>query len=179
MRLPTILVALFALVLAVPAVEAAGARTIDRRSDEALRVLTTDKPQLAALLDRAAGYIVFPRIYKAGMGLGGEYGEGVLRAGGRSEAYYNIVSGSVGFQLGVQRRSLILAFMDHEALARFRRSEGWRIGVDASVVVADLGAGGAIDQRTAAQPIIALVFDERGLMYNLNLEGSKITRVNR
>jgi lipid-binding SYLF domain-containing protein len=170
-------VLIVALALAAPPVQAASAIKIDERSDEALRVLTMDKPQLMDLLDRSAGYLIFPRILKAGAGVGGEFGEGVLRVDGFSEAYYNIVSGSVGFQLGVQRRSLVIAFMDQEALDRFRRSVGWRIGADASVVVADIGAGGAIDQRTVTQPIIALVFDEKGLMYNLNLEGSKITRL--
>jgi lipid-binding SYLF domain-containing protein len=165
--------------LAAPAVDAASARTIDRRTSEALSVLAEDKPAIRDLLERSAGYLVFPRIFKAGMGLGGEYGEGALRVGGQTVAYYNIVSGSVGFQLGVQRRSVAIVFMDHRALERFRHSEGWRIGVDASVVVAAIGAGGAIDQNTASQPIIAVVFDERGLMYNLNLEGSKISRIRR
>ena len=44
--------------------------------------------------------LVFPNVLKAGVGVGGEYGEGALLVGGKTGAYYNIAAASIGFQLG-------------------------------------------------------------------------------
>lgn len=125
----------------------------------------------------AAGMLVFPSVVKAGIGIGGEYGEGALLVGGKTVAYYNIASASIGFQLGAQARSQIILFMNERVLNEFRRSDGWKAGVDGSVALATLGAGGAIDTKTAQQPIIGFIFSNKGLMYNLTFEGSKITRI--
>ena len=129
------------------------------------------------LSKKAAGMLVFPSVIKAGIGIGGEYGEGALLVGGKTVAYYNIAAASIGFQLGAQARSQIVLFMTEKALNDFRRSEGWQAGVDGSVALATLGAGGAIDTDTMKQPIIGFIFSNKGLMYNLTFEGSKITRI--
>ncbi len=131
------------------------------------------------LSQKAAGMLVFPSVVKAGIGVGGEYGEGSLLIGGNPVGYYNIASASIGFQLGVQARSQIILFMTENALAKFRRSEGWKAGVDGSVALATLGAGGSIDSETAKKPIIGFIFSNKGLMYNLTFEGSKITKLDR
>jgi lipid-binding SYLF domain-containing protein len=129
------------------------------------------------LAAKAVGILVFPFIVKAGIGFGGEYGEGALRIRGRTVGYYNTISASVGFQLGAQARSVIIMFMTGEALAAFQATDGWKIGVDGSVTVIAIGAGGAIDTNTIRTPIIGFIIDAKGLMYNLTLEGSKITRI--
>ena len=85
----------------------------------------------------------------------------------------------MGFQAGVQQKSVVLLFMTPQALERFRRSEGWKAGVDASVAIATLGAGDQLDTETARKPVVAFVFSNKGLMYNLTLEGSRITRLGR
>ena len=130
------------------------------------------------LVAQAAGVLVFPSVVKAGLGLGGEYGEGALRRGGKTAAYYNIVSASIGFQLGVQVRTVIIIFMTEEALGSFRRKHGWKIGVDGSVALVAVGVGGSIDTNQIKSPVIGFILDQKGLMYNLTLEGSKITRIN-
>lgn len=129
------------------------------------------------LAARAAGMLVFPNVLKAGVGIGGEYGEGSLLVGGKPVAYYNIAAASIGFQLGAQARSQIVLFMTPGALAKFRSSKGWKAGVDGSVALATLGAGGAIDSETAKKPIIGFIFSNKGLMYNLTFEGSKISPI--
>ncbi len=116
---------------------------------------------------------------KAGFGFGGEYGEGALLVRGRPAAYYNSVSASFGFQLGAQARSVIIMFMTPEALDAFTYKNGWKIGVDGSVAVIAVGAGAAVDTNTIANPVVAFIFDQKGLMYNLTLEGSKISRIYR
>ncbi|MFO1375389.1 MAG: YSC84-related protein [Steroidobacteraceae bacterium] len=129
------------------------------------------------LAARAAGMLVFPKVYKGGVGLGGEYGEGALLVGGRTTGYYSIAAGSIGLQLGLQKKSQVILFMHQPALQRFQRSKGWKAGVDGSVALATLGAGEQIDTETARKPIIGFIFSNKGLMYNLTFEGAKITRI--
>ncbi len=131
------------------------------------------------LASRAAGILVFPTVVKAGFGIGGEYGEGVLLVGNQPTAYYNTISASIGFQLGAQARSVVIMFMTPQALSNFRRKNGWKVGVDGSVAIVTLGVGGAIDTNTINKPVIGFILDNKGLMYNLTLEGSKISRIDR
>ena len=125
----------------------------------------------------AKGVLVFPKVYKAGIGIGGEYGEGALRIGGKTVDYYNTVAASIGFQLGAQAKTIILVFMERDALKKFRASEGWEVGVDGSVAIIDIGAGGTIDSTSIKDPIVGFVLSQKGLMFNLTLEGSKFTKL--
>lgn len=156
---------------------AASKAKIERRVDTALAEFREDIGGADAVLAKAVGVLVFPSVKKAGIGVGGEYGEGALRVGGRTVGYYNTAAASIGFQLGAQARRQILVFLDQGALDKFRASDGWEVGVDASVAVVTLGAGGAIDTTELDKPIVAFIFDNKGLMYNLSLEGSKISRI--
>ena len=122
--------------------------------------------------------LVFPNVIKAGIGIGGEYGEGALLMKGKPVAYYNIAAASIGLQLGAQARTQIILFMSEGSLAKFRNSQGWTAGVDGSVALATLGAGGSIDTETAKKPVIGFIFSNKGLMYNLTFEGSKISKIN-
>jgi lipid-binding SYLF domain-containing protein len=129
------------------------------------------------LVSRAAAVLVFPTIIKAGFGIGGEYGEGALLVRGRTAGHYNCVSASLGFQLGAQARSLIILFMTEQALADFGRTDGWKVGVDGSVALITVGVGGSVDTDRIRNPIVGFIFDNKGLMYNLTLEGTKISRI--
>lgn len=130
-----------------------------------------------ALAEKASGMLVFPKVIKAGIGIGGEYGEGALLVKGKTVEYYSTAAASVGFQLGAQQKSQIILFMNDEVLQKFRDSDGWEAGVDGSVAVATVGAGGELSSNTAQQPIIGFIFSNKGLMYNLTLEGSKMTKL--
>ncbi|MCB2097622.1 MAG: hypothetical protein KDE05_08325 [Parvularculaceae bacterium] len=175
-----IVLAVFAALLAVTgAADAASKSKIDRRADKALAEFRDTIGGADSVLAKSAGVLIFPSVKKAGIGIGGEYGEGALRIGGKTVAYYNTAAASIGFQLGAQARRQIICFLDPKALEKFRASEGWEIGVDASVAVITLDAGGAIDTTTLEQPVVAFVFDGTGLMYNLTLEGSKISRIHK
>lgn len=129
------------------------------------------------VLKRAKGVLIFPSVFKGGFFIGGEYGEGALRIKGKSVAYYSTAAASIGFQLGGQKKTIIIAFMTNEALKQFQESEGWKIGADASVAVIAVGVGGSIDSASYNQPIIAFVLDQKGLMYNITLEGAKISKL--
>jgi len=152
---------------------------LDARVREAVHELYQTSPTARELGGKARGMLVFPRVFKAGYGIGGEYGEGVLLTDGRTVDYYNIASASVGLQLGIQRKSVVVLFMTDDALRHFRDSEGWKVGVDTSVAIVTVGIGGEIDTDTLQKPVIGFLFSNKGLMYNLTLEGSKISRMAR
>jgi lipid-binding SYLF domain-containing protein len=145
----------------------------------ALTRFDQEVPAGRALFAKAKGVLVFPKVIKAGFGIGGEYGEGALRIGGRSVVYYNTVAASIGLQLGAQARAELILFMTEEALAAFRGSDGWEIGVDGSVALVSVGVAGEIETTTLADPVIGFVFGEQGLMANLSLEGAKISSLER
>ena len=132
-----------------------------------------------AVLKKAEGVLVFPAVFKAGIGLGAEYGEGALLIGGKTVDYYSTAAASIGFQLGAQKKTIIIAFMDKKALQDFRNSDGWKVGADASITVIAVGADGSVDTSKTNKPIVAFVFDQKGLMYNLSLEGAKISKLKR
>lgn len=163
----------------LPTASAATAREIDVSVDVALENFEKEVRGSKAFLDGSKGVLVLPKVLKAGVGFGGEYGEGALRIDGKTVDYYNTVAGSFGFQFGAQAKTIILVFLDEEALKRFRASEGWKAGVDGSVALVTLGAGGDIDTTKIRDPIVGFVFGQKGLMYNLTLEGSKFTKLNK
>ncbi len=157
--------------------EAANGPEINASAGATLERFFYQVPGSQGLAARAAGVLVFPTVIKAGFGVGGEYGEGAMRVGGRTVAFYNVLSASIGFQLGAQARSVIIMFMTPQALGNFQRIDGWRVGVDGSVVLIAVGAGGSIDTDKITNPVVGFILDSKGLMYNLTLEGSKISRI--
>jgi len=166
-------------VLVSLAASAASREEIDAEVREAIANFEKHTSAGKELAKKAAGMLVFPSVIKAGIGIGGEYGEGSLLVRGKPVAYYSIAAASIGFQLGAQSRSQIVLFMNEGALSQFRSSQGWTAGVDGSVALATLGAGGSIDTETAKKPVIGFIFSGKGLMYNLTFEGSKISKIER
>ena len=155
------------------------AAEIDQAVDEAVRTFKQDVNGAEVFLDQSAGYLVFPRVIKVGIGIGGETGEGALRVNGATVDYYRTVAGSIGFQLGAQAKAIVIAFMTPESLSGFRESSGWKVGVDGSVAIIDIGAGKTIDSTNIKDPVVGFIFDSKGLMYNLTLEGSKFTKLDK
>ena len=158
---------------------AASAEKIDREANKALEVFKAQVDGSGIFLNQAAGYLVFPRVIKVGIGVGAETGEGALRVGGQTVAYYRTTSGSFGLQLGAQAKSIVIAFMTREALEKFRNSDGWKVGVDGSVALIDIGAGKTIDSQNVKDPVVGFVFGSKGLMYNLTLEGTKFSKLDK
>jgi len=157
--------------------DAATAREINVSVDTTLKYFLKNVKGAKEYLKAAKGVLVFPNVYKAGFGIGGEYGEGALRIGGKTVDYYSTVAGSFGFQLGAQKKTLILVFMQKGALNSFQESDGWKAGVDGSVALVTVGVGGSIDTTNIKDPIVAFAFDQKGLMYNLTIEGSKFSKI--
>jgi lipid-binding SYLF domain-containing protein len=160
-----------------------GALTAEARRDirvgyeDTMRRLEDTTPGSRELVDKAAGVLVFPQTLSAGLLVGGEFGNGVLKIKGNFAGYYRTTTGSLGLQIGAQSRSLVFLFMTQESLDKFRQSDGWSVGADASVAMLKVGANGAIDINVAQAPTIAFVMTNSGLMANLTLKGTKVTPI--
>lgn len=165
--------------VAAPGALGASKTELDARVRATLERLQEHEPATVELIEKASGMLVFPRVLKAGFGLGGSTGEGSLLYNDEPVQYYRTTSLSIGFQIGGQASSEVVLFMTDEALERFRQSDGWEAGVDGSIAVIQFGVGGDIDTHNLQSPIIGFIFGNRGLMYELSFEGSKFWRINK
>jgi len=163
--------------MSVPTAEAASKAEINAKVKSTLTTFYSEVKSGRELANKASAILVFPEVFKAGIGIGGEYGEGAMLEHGKITAYYNTAAASIGFQLGAQMKSQIIMFMTRDALSGFKSSGGWKAGVDGSVALITVGAGGDIDSNTIKDPIIGFIFSNKGLMYNLTFEGSKISKI--
>jgi lipid-binding SYLF domain-containing protein len=162
---------------------AATAQAIDEAANQALVVFKSTVNGADQFIRDAKGYLIFPRVTQAGIEIGGQYGEGVLRIGGRSAGYYSISGGSIGITFGAETKSVILAFMDDQALKQFqakaRADQSWQWGIDGAVALVDVGSQGDVNSATINQPVVAFVYDQSGLFFNLSLQGTKISDLQR
>ncbi len=164
--------------LSIPhVVFAASAVKINIGVDATLKRFRKEVAGGSEFLKKSTGVLVFPNVIKAGIGIGGEYGEGALRIGSKTVAYYSTAAASIGFQLGAQSKSIVLIFLTKKALSDFRKNEGWKAGVDGSIALVKWGVGEDINTIDIKDPIVGFVFGNKGLMYNLTIEGSKFTKI--
>lgn len=163
--------------LAACSVFETSAESIELGANEAIEIFKETIDGSEVFLDQSAGYLVFPRALRAGFVAGAETGEGVLRINGKTVDYFRITSGSLGLQAGAQARSIVICFMSENALNGFRNSSGWRVGVDGSVALIDIGAGKTIDSQNVRDPVVGFIFNSSGLMANLTLEGTRFTKI--
>lgn len=161
----------------VSTAHAASGAQLQRDANKALKSLYSSNSAARLLGKKARAILVFPNIVKAGFMFGGQIGEGVLFKGGKASGYYNSVAGSYGLQAGVQVFGYALFFMNESALSYLDSSNGWEVGVGPSIVVVDEGMGKSITSTTVTQDVYAFIFDQKGLMGGLGVQGSKITRI--
>ena len=129
-----------------------------------------------ALLRKAKAVMVCPRIFKAGFFFGGEGGNCVLlaRAGNGTwsyPAFYNIGSGSFGFQFGIEDNQLLMLIMTEKGLNAVLDSQ-IKLGANAGIAVATIGAGIQGSTTTAVGADIVAFSASRGLFGGVALEGS-------
>jgi len=156
---------------------AATANEIDASVNASLDRFVKEVKGAQEFLDAAKGVLIMPGVIQGGLVIGAEYGEGALRIGGKTVAYYNVISGSFGYQIGAQKKDIILVFMDDAVLEKFRNSENWRAGVDAKVTVVNVGADESLSTLKFQQPVVGFVFDQKGLMAGATIEGSKFSKL--
>jgi lipid-binding SYLF domain-containing protein len=151
--------------------------SINAGVDKALATLYEQAKGSRELVAKSRGVLVFPSVVSAGFVVGGSYGKGALRVNGATTGYYSTAAGSVGLLAGAESKSVYILFMTQEALDKFRASSGWTAGVDASVTLINVGADAAITTQTAQQPVVGFVLTKGGLMANLSLDGTKVTKL--
>jgi lipid-binding SYLF domain-containing protein len=155
------------------------AKEIDASVDVAIERFYKQVKGAKEFVKTSKGMLVMPNVVKGAFIVGGEYGEGALRIGGKTVDYYNTVSGSIGFQIGGQSKDIILLFMTDEALNQFRASKGWEAGIDGNVALISVGAGERADTTTLKDPIVGFVFDAKGLIADISLKGAKFTKLDK
>jgi lipid-binding SYLF domain-containing protein len=164
---------------AMPAASlAASASSIDRSATQALATLYKNTPGAKALADKSVGVLVFPSIVKGGFIIAGQFGDGALRKNGKTVAYYRSLAASYGFQAGAQAFGYVLFFMDDDSLRYLDNSAGFELGTGPSLVVLDAGFGKNLSTTTLQKGIYAFIFDQKGLMGGVGIQGSKITKIN-
>ena len=175
------LAAVVGIALAAPGLAADIARNsaaqLNSDSQKALKSLYAKVPAAKAIGAKAKAVLVFPKVTKAGFGIGGQYGEGALIQGGKPVAYYNTAGMSTGLQAGAQTYGYAMFFMNDAALKSLGRAEGFEVGVGPSVVVLDEGKAKTTTTTTMNDDVYAFIFQQQGLMAGLGLQGNKITKI--
>jgi lipid-binding SYLF domain-containing protein len=155
------------------------AREIDVNVEVAIERFYKQVKGAKEFVKASKGMLVMPNVIKGAFIIGGEYGEGALRVGGKSVDYYNTIAGSIGFQIGGQAKDIFLLFMTDEALKNFRASSGWEAGVDGNVALITIGAGERADTTTSKDPIVGFVIDSKGLIADLSIKGAKFSKLDK
>lgn len=170
----TLLLAVF--VMTFPRMSlAATAGEIDRDVNSALQALYQTTPAAKKIATIAKGILVFPDVIKGGFIVGGQFGEGALREGGKTAGYYKTFAASYGLQAGAQSFGYALFFLDNESLQYLKKSKGWELGVGPSIVVVDKGIARSLTTTTTKSGIYAFIFRQKGLMAGIGIQGSKIS----
>jgi lipid-binding SYLF domain-containing protein len=157
---------------------AATAAELARDANASLQKLYASVPAAKALGSKAQAILVFPKVTKAGLGVGGQFGEGALLQKGKAVAYYNTTAASVGLQAGAQQFGYAMFFMSPDALGQLNKAGGFEVGVGPTVVVVDEGKAKTMTTTTAKDDIYAFIFGQKGLMAGLGIQGNKITKIN-
>jgi len=171
------LVTAMILTLSASSALAASASEIDRDVTETLTTLYKNTPGAKALADKSKGILVFPSIVKGGFIIAGQFGDGALRKEDKTVAYYRSLAASYGFQAGAQSFGYVLFFMDEASLKYLDKSAGWELGSGPSLVVLDKGFGKNLSTTTLQKGVYAFIFDQKGLMGGIGIQGSKITKI--
>jgi len=156
----------------------ATATELNRDSDQALQMLYRTSPAAVALSQKASAILIFPNIVKAGLFFGGAYGEGEMVQGTNTDSYYNSVTASWGLQAGAQSYGYVVFLMNSEAVSYVHATHGWEIGVGPTVVIVDEGVARNLSTSTLKNDAYAFIFDQKGLMAGVSIEGTKISRIN-
>ena len=164
---------------ALDATESSTAAEIDNGVTMALEQLYTSSPETRDLSDNARAILVFPKITKGGLMVGGQFGEGAMRENDQTTGYYSIAGASYGFQAGVQQFSYAMFFLNDAALEYFRNNDGWEAGSGPTLVGGDQGWSTSMGTNDLQGDIVPIVFGQEGLMAGTSLQGTKISRINK
>ncbi len=155
------------------------AKEIDASADAAMDRFYKIVTDARKVVKRSKGVLILPNVIKGALVIGGEYGEGAMRIDGKTVDYYNMISVSVGLQIGGQAKDIIFAFNSSDALNEFRSGKGWEAGVDGNVALIKIGAGESAITAMGKAPIVAFIFDVKGLIADFSLKGAKFSKLDK
>ena len=155
------------------------AKEIDASSDAAMDRFYKNVKDAKEIVMKANGMLVLPNVKKGAFIVGAEYGQGAMRIGGKTVEYYSMAAGSIGLQIGGQAKDIVLAFNSSDVLKKFRDSKGWEAGVDGNVALVTLGAGDSAISAMNKGPIVAFVFDVKGLIADMSIKGAKFNKLDK
>ncbi len=153
------------------------AEEINASANATMNLFKKDVKGADEYLKVAKGVLIMPDITKAAFIIGGQYGTGALRIGGKTVDYYKLVAGSLGYQIGAEKYDMVVIFMTDEALNKFRAGEGWEAGVDGEITLVDVGAAASIETLRSQHPVVGFVFDQKGLLAGVSIRGAKFTKI--
>jgi lipid-binding SYLF domain-containing protein len=176
-KINALLITLFLTLLFTQSTVAKTAQEIEKEVDIAIEKFKQEIEGGEKFLTQVKGYLVLPSVIKAGFIIGGKYGEGALRIQGKTKAYLNMSSASIGLQAGAQEYSMLIAFISESSLKNFYKSNGWEAGVDGSITVAEWGVSKDISSMSFEKPIVAFIYGEKGLMAGVSITGTKFQQI--
>ena len=126
-------------------------------------------PGIEKFFESAAGYAVFPKVGKGGIGVGGAHGKGLVIVGDKAVGKTSLSQLTIGLQLGGQVYQQFIFFKDATALDNFQRGN-FEFGAQASAVAVTLGASADADYD---QGVAVFTNVSGGLMYEATISGQK------
>ncbi|MCL2009192.1 MAG: lipid-binding SYLF domain-containing protein [Synergistaceae bacterium] len=137
-----------------------------------------DVGTMASVIKGAEAVAIVPSMMKAGLIIGGEYGEGLIlrKQGGKwyGPSFYNLGGGSVGLQIGVQKTAFVMAVNNQKGVEAFLKSRT-RLGADASVAAGPVGRRGQAATDAQLKAEIYSYSMTKGLFAGVSLDGSVIS----
>ncbi len=176
---------LLALTLSLSVVSVAHAQSeqqalVDRATLTVQEMLTNNSgPSAQGLVQQSRAVLICPRVFTAAFFLGGQYGGCVLvardAAGSWSDpAFYNLASGSGGFQFGLQDQELMMMILTNKGLNAIMDSQ-FKLGVDGGLTVATVSIGAEAATTAAFRADIVMLSRSRGLFGGVSLTGSLLS----
>ena len=169
----------FSIIIAHPlyGAEESKSAKIDAKVNEALKRFYEQVEDGKEIAKRAKGLLILPNVGKGALIVGFEYGRGALRVGGKTVDYYSMAAGSLGFQIGGEAKDIIITFNNDDALKGFRAAKGWEAGVDGNVALFTVGGGQKSLSAMNENPILAFIFDVKGLIADISIKGAKFNKL--
>jgi lipid-binding SYLF domain-containing protein len=178
------LIALLAVVLAVPAWAAKGDKERERLEDagrvlEEILNIPDNIPQ--DLLDKAECVVVLPSVKKFAIGIGGSFGRGAMicRSGQNftgswgPPAMYALEGGNIGLQLGGEATDFVLLVMNPKGARSLLKSKV-KLGADAAAAAGPKGRNAQAATDVVMKAEILSYSRSKGLFAGISLEGSTL-----
>jgi lipid-binding SYLF domain-containing protein len=141
---------------------------------DVMQSMASSKQVPSHLLEQAKCIAVIPDMTKAGLGIGGSHGNGVVScrtpSGWSAPGFISMSAGSVGLQAGVAHQDVILLMNDQGA--QQLRNGHWDLGAEA--VAAGPSGGSEASENTGWKTPVLSYTRSSGVYAGANLQGSKI-----